>query len=69
MFNGGHMDQAKFQVTFDGEDQGVCGIAELVEANAEGAPELCDWMRGAKVGETRVEGGGASPVVLTKRVE
>lgn len=60
---------AKFRVEFDGEDQGICDLAELLAANEEGAPELCEWMRSAKVGEVHREGGGASPIVITERVE
>lgn len=58
-----------FQVHFDHEFQGEYTLDELCEVNAEGAPELCDWMRNAKVGETRIEGGGASPTTITQRVE
>ena len=59
----------RFTVCFDGEPQGEYTLDELCEVNAEGAPELCEWMRRAAVGEVRVEGGGASPIVITQRVE
>lgn len=58
-----------FQVHFDYEFQGEYTLAELIECNEEGAPDLCEWMRNAKVGESRIEGGGASPVVITERIE
>ena len=57
-----------FQVHFDHEFQGEYTLAELVEYNQEGAPELCEWMQRAQVGDTKIEGGGASPVVITERV-
>lgn len=60
---------AKFRVTFVGEDQGICDIDELLAANEEGSPDLCDWMRGANVGDVYFEGGGAAPSVITERVQ
>ena len=57
-----------FHVHFDGEFQGAYCLSELVECNAEGAPDLCEWMRNAKICELRIEGGGASPRVVTQRV-
>jgi hypothetical protein len=58
----------KFSVTFEGEPQGEYTLDELVETNLEGAPEFCEWMRTAKVGESHLEGGGAAPNVVTVRV-
>jgi hypothetical protein len=59
----------RFQVCFDGEPQGEYELDKMLEVNAEGAPELCDWMVNARIGETHTEGGGASPIVITQRVE
>lgn len=57
-----------FRVWFNDEDQGECSESLLRECNLEAAPDFCDWMTRAKVGDEHREGGGASPLAVTVRV-
>ena len=60
-----------FDVRADGSDIGdptdPCPMSALIEAN-EDADDFVAWLKGAKVGDSFLVGGGAAPIFRNVRV-